>query len=143
MLFSHSKALLFLPGTYSQQLFAALSELQLIFTLSDTVAALKCRCSSPHLSSPFSVFVIDPIHCSLGYVAAELKETNWMSPLRRPLLSRCSSWCSSGFRNFSVISKPSALVYSSVLPTFLLFCGKKQKFLEGIVPCHVNWQCRQ
>lgn len=66
----------FLPGTYNQQLFAALSELQLIFTLPDAVAALTCHCTCPHLSSSFSVFVIDPIHCGLGYEAAELKGTN-------------------------------------------------------------------
>lgn len=100
---------LFLPGIYSQQLFAAFPELQLIFTLSDTMAALKCHCTCPHLSSSFSVFVIDPMHCSLGCVAAKLKQTKTeLSPPQRLLLSRCSSWCSSGFRKFSVTRKLSA-----------------------------------
>lgn len=91
-----SKAL-FLPSIHSQQLFTALAELQLIFTPSDTMAALKCHCTCMHLSSFFPVFVADPIHSSPGCVGAELEDSNGIVTTAKAVLSRCSLWCSSGF----------------------------------------------
>lgn len=138
-----SKAL-FLPSIHSQQLFTVLAELQLIFTPSDTMAALKCHCTCLHLSSFSQCLWLTPSTAVLALWVLSWKIQTELSPLQRLLLSRCSSWCSSGFRKFSVIRKPSALVSSRILQTFLLLAWQKANTCcRGCSLSLINWRCRQ
>lgn len=135
-----SKAL-FLPNIHSQQLFTALAELQLIFTPSDTMAALKCHCTCMHLSSFFPVFVADPIHSSPGCVGAELEDSNWIVTTAKPVLSRCSLWCSSGFTKCN--QKAFSPSFFQNIANISFACMAKSTLVAGVVPCHINWQCWQ
>lgn len=98
----------------------------------------------PALIIPFFSVCDWPHPAVLAMWLLRWKKQAELSPPWRLLLSKCSSWCISGFRSFGGIRKTSALVSSRILQTFLLLpWEKKEKLVKGIVRCHINWQCWQ
>lgn len=127
-----SKAL-FLPSIHSQQLFMALAELQLIFTPSDTMAALKCHCTCLHLSSFFQCLRLTPFTTVLAVWVLSWKIQTELSPLQRLLLTRCSSWCSSGFRKCKQKAfSPS--FFQNIADISFACMAKSKHLLQGLFP---------